>query len=379
MNNIHTKKKVLVSLHGINTRGTWQKDLCPFVSEKGWKYYPLDYGHFAVCKFLLPFTHRYKLEWFRKAINHINAENPNALPSIIVHSFGSLILARALENYHDLKFDKVILTGSIIPIDYPWNKKITSGQVSYVRNLFGKADIWSNLAAKIPWLKTGNSGAKGFDDILSNSQVENIGYAFDHGGAHASDVYKSRVIPLLEDLSIPSNAPITNYLTYVDPLPAACWTAVTYVRQFVRRFQNSIINNDFHYRGDDPDNLQHLETPPRGLIIVIPDLPNGANQAARLEFEKKKEFKRISFSERARSGLLARDGEYEYVYDIPSALESFNVYREECGNSETSKTAIKYFEDILRDALDLEFSALECPPKVKRISEILSEESISNV
>ena len=37
------RRKVVISLHGINTDGAWQKDVAPIIREQGWVYYPLYY------------------------------------------------------------------------------------------------------------------------------------------------------------------------------------------------------------------------------------------------------------------------------------------------------------------------------------------------
>ena len=55
------RKKVLISLHGIRTRGEWQKELCPLVSEKSWKYYPLDYGYFSAAQLATGLCHNKKI------------------------------------------------------------------------------------------------------------------------------------------------------------------------------------------------------------------------------------------------------------------------------------------------------------------------------
>lgn len=371
----YPKKKVLISLHGIRTRGEWQKELCPLVSEKGWKYYPLDYGYFSAPKLALGFTHNSKVKWFREKMNDIAKENPGALPSIIVHSFGSLILAKAMQRYTDLKFDKVILTGSIIPVDYSWDKCVERGQISFVRNLVGKADFWSKVAAHLPWTGAGNSGAKAFNNSEYDAFLEDIVYEeFGHSDTHYPDVFKARVVPFLEDPNVNSNAPKANYLTYVDPFHSACWSVVTYVRQFVRRFESAMRMNDFHFRhGED---LEQLEHSPHGLKILIPDAPSGATASARDQLEKDLNSKRIVFSQRARSALLAPDG---YAYDLPSALESFNVYTNESGNADSSTVAMDYFEDILRDAISLEYGSCASAPEILKLSEVLKEKGKANV
>lgn len=371
----YPKKKILISLHGIRTRGEWQKNLCPLVSEKGWKYYPLDYGFFRAWKLAIGYTHKAKVQWFRDRINQIKAENPDALPSIIVHSFGSLILAKALEQYPDLTFDRVILTGSIIPVDFPWEKIRDRKQVSYVRNIVGQKDLCSKVAAYIPGAGAGNSGAVGFCNDQVSDILEDVQYdEFGHSDAHLPDVFKARVIPFLEDAGLPTNAPKANYLTHVDPFEAACWTVVSYVRQFVRRFENSIRSNDFHFRHGDE--VHQLDKPPKGLIILIPDLPSGATPGARDELEKSLDLKRIVFSQRARSALIGKD---QYAYDLPSALESFNVYVEVFGQSTSSESAMDYFQDILRDAIKQEYGSRASAPKVMKLSEVITKKTTNNV
>jgi hypothetical protein len=83
------------------------------------------------------------------------------LPSIVAHSFGTYILGYSLLRYKNIRFDKVILCGSILPQDFPWTAILDRGQVTAVRNEYGAKDVWSKLAH---WLVagTGPSGQSGF-------------------------------------------------------------------------------------------------------------------------------------------------------------------------------------------------------------------------
>ena len=38
--------KRVISLHGIRTRGPWQKDIAPLLAENGFVPHPLDFGYF---------------------------------------------------------------------------------------------------------------------------------------------------------------------------------------------------------------------------------------------------------------------------------------------------------------------------------------------
>ena len=83
------------------------------------------------------------------------------LPSIVAHSFGTYILGYSLLRYENIRFDKVVLCGSILPQEYPWNEILDRGQVAAVLNEFGSEDIWSKI---VRWFVagTGASGQEGF-------------------------------------------------------------------------------------------------------------------------------------------------------------------------------------------------------------------------
>jgi len=81
--------------------------------------------------------------------------------SIIAHSFGTYLVARLLEKYPMLRFDKVIFAGSIVNEDYNWPEILGRGQVSLFRNDYGRLDPWPRIA-KMLVPRTGGSGTGGF-------------------------------------------------------------------------------------------------------------------------------------------------------------------------------------------------------------------------
>jgi hypothetical protein len=83
-------------------------------------------------------------------------------PSIAAHSFGTYILGYALQRYPYLKFDKVILCGSILPRKFCWKRILVRGQVKAVKNEYGVQDFWVRHAK---WLikDAGPSGYCGFE------------------------------------------------------------------------------------------------------------------------------------------------------------------------------------------------------------------------
>src|SRR5688572_29881867 len=55
---------IVASVHGIRTRGKWQKELVPVLSQAGFTPVPLDYGNFWALELLIPQFRRRKVEWF---------------------------------------------------------------------------------------------------------------------------------------------------------------------------------------------------------------------------------------------------------------------------------------------------------------------------
>ena len=82
-------------------------------------------------------------------------------PSVIVHSFGSYIVGYCMLKYPDVKFDKIILCGSILPRDFEWATLFMRDQVNHVQNEYGLYDVWTKLVGRFV-KRTGDSGTYGF-------------------------------------------------------------------------------------------------------------------------------------------------------------------------------------------------------------------------
>lgn len=152
---------VVISLHGIKTRGVWQKDLAPELALAGYIPYVLDYGNLWALQMLLRGTLDKNVDWLVKEYDRIVADTRCRRPSIIAHSFGTLQVARLLEKYDHVVFDKVILAAGIVPLDYDWPHLLDANRVSWVSSNFGGKDLWPRVAARfVP--HAGNSGTAPF-------------------------------------------------------------------------------------------------------------------------------------------------------------------------------------------------------------------------
>ncbi len=127
-----------MSIHGWNSDRAWQLSLTGPINSLGYKFLPYDYGR-KILK-ILPFQISQDVKRFRdwyfiqtdNKLYKIDISHPFKRPSIIAHSLGSWILAKALIKYPEIKFDKVFLFGSIIPASFDWYKLILGDQINSV-------------------------------------------------------------------------------------------------------------------------------------------------------------------------------------------------------------------------------------------------------
>jgi hypothetical protein len=311
---LRTKRKVIVSLHGIRTRGVWQKDLPPLISEQGWIYYPLDYGWFSFIFFIPGFLRKNKTEWFRKRYNEIRSRYPDVIPSIIAHSFGTWILCKALSKYKNLRFDKIILAGSIVPDDFDWKRIYDRNQVTSVRNDSGKKDIWARFSRFFAW-GTGSSGFKGFSQPQP-FVVEIVNSEYDHFSAFGYDHYLGEWIPFLSELNPFASGEIPwDSEEPVSPYDAARWSAITYFKQYICGIAGALTRNEMV-----TDNSGSPVKVKSRIVVLIPKTPGEASQGAAIRYYAERDWQPILFSgSTQRTARLSSEGE---VCDIPSTLNS---------------------------------------------------------
>ena len=164
----------VVSIHGANTRGAWQKDITPILQDAAIRHEAVDYGtrrlrallgsSSGICQRIL--------ETYEKQLHY------HDFPGAIGHSLGSFALGEALKKWKPLTFKRVVLCGCILPRNYPWTKLASNGQVERVWNEVACRDIWARLAPIRPgW---GTSGCKGFNNggsFVYNNEHEWSGHS----------------------------------------------------------------------------------------------------------------------------------------------------------------------------------------------------------
>jgi serine/threonine-protein kinase len=117
-------------------------------------------------------------------------------PSIVAHSFGTYILGNAMLKYDWLRFEKIILCGSILPKDFPWDKLIERGQVQVVRNEHGVQDIWVRF---VSWFvaDTGPSGHDSFS--VKHERLLQERFDYEHSEYFDNGHMEAKWLPFLNE------------------------------------------------------------------------------------------------------------------------------------------------------------------------------------
>jgi pimeloyl-ACP methyl ester carboxylesterase len=169
------RPRVVVTIHGIRTHGQWQKRITPYLASHGLVPYHIDYGWFRLLKFFIPWTRERQIRAIRKELRQLVDKVRVRRLSVVAHSFGTLIAMQSLLRENgNLRYDRVVLTGCILPRDFDWNSVLTKKWVMAVRNERATKDravtmaLW---ASRVPlkwicWLKAGDSGRQPFTQTL---------------------------------------------------------------------------------------------------------------------------------------------------------------------------------------------------------------------
>jgi hypothetical protein len=311
---LRTKRKIIISLHGIRTRGKWQKDLSPLLTEQGWIYYPLDYGWYSVLFFIPSVFRGKRIEWFRRGYQEIRSRYPDVVPSIVAHSFGSWIVCKAIEKYEHLKFDKIILTGSIVSSEFDWSNVRERNQVTAVRNDVGKRDFWARFSRFFAW-GTGCSGYSGFSH-KSEFLTDKVYPYYDHGSAFGYDHYLGEWVPFLAQPRAFADGTVPwEFEEPISPYDAARWSAITYFAQYVSRVAEAIQRREVYVDGE--------REPTPGVahfVVIVPRFPGQASSVATHLYYSEKKCRRVNFGSLSpRTGHLGEDNK---IYDIPTTIHS---------------------------------------------------------
>ena len=155
--------------------------------------YALGYRYFNALMFWLP--GRVRDRPYHKVSREVRAvlsRHADAQFSVVAHSFGTYLVVRLLRDNPDIKFHRIILCGTIVEQDFPWDElgpQITEGVI----NDCGTKDLWPIVAQSTTW-GYGASGVFGFKSALVRDRFHPI----DHGGCFQEEFVRTYWLPYLE-------------------------------------------------------------------------------------------------------------------------------------------------------------------------------------
>ncbi len=194
------KPPLVFTVHGIRTHGHWQKEAADVLSNSKIPVASFDYGRFTLLSLLLRRKHLidefYKFAFSRiERSKSVDLADPRKRPSIISHSLGTYIVANCLQKHRDLKIDKLILIGSVLPCDFDWQALIARDQIGRVWNQLGESD-WVPIVAERFLTDAGASGRRGFM-FFSSLFHEEPGTRFDHSDGLIGQYVRNMLVPFL--------------------------------------------------------------------------------------------------------------------------------------------------------------------------------------
>lgn len=174
--NIVPQKQVVILIHGIRTNAAWQDRVEIELSHvPNTDVYPIGYGRLDAVRFWCPvITRRKPIERVLREIRGIISNNPTANITVVAHSFGTYIISRILASHSDIKINRLLLCGSIIPEDYGWD--MIPKLPGVVLNDVGTDDIWPVAAEATSW-GFGTSGTFGFKKHCVKDRYHKLGHS----------------------------------------------------------------------------------------------------------------------------------------------------------------------------------------------------------
>lgn len=156
------QQEIIILVHGIRTFASWQPMVKRVLEEiPRTNVISLKYGYLDAIRFWFPIlTRQAAIDELRREIQNIRALHPDARISVVAHSFGTYAISQILIENPDIKLNRLVLTGAIIPRSYRWDY-VRGRLATEVINDYGTRDVWPVLAKCLSW-GYGDTGRHGF-------------------------------------------------------------------------------------------------------------------------------------------------------------------------------------------------------------------------
>ncbi len=142
-------KRVVFVIHGIRDEGHWTQKIAS-LAKANHELAKLErdqivvetssYGYFSMLEFLRRRARYEKMHWLVERYIEARRRYPKAKFSFIGHSNGTYLLAQSLEEYEDIKFERIAFAGSVVTSNFDWISLKRQNQVGYVLNFMSSKD-----------------------------------------------------------------------------------------------------------------------------------------------------------------------------------------------------------------------------------------------
>jgi pimeloyl-ACP methyl ester carboxylesterase len=164
-------RRVIVTLHGINSTGAWQDEVAK-VFEPHFRCVSLRYPHFLRLGWLKIFNPWLRRKALKTVAQQFSAEIVVAgvRPHLVAHSFGTWIAAQLIKR-PGARFDRVVFAGSPLPAHFDWAKEMKDNPRAFydLTNEWGLRDGVISLAGKLGKSRAGEIGFKRPPELIHDT------------------------------------------------------------------------------------------------------------------------------------------------------------------------------------------------------------------
>ncbi|MED5611035.1 hypothetical protein VV867_25285 [Pseudomonas sp. JH-2] len=205
--NEKSTRRVLITVHGIRTFGQWQERLGKLFNEHevDSEIEHFKYGYFSIFAFLFPPLRWLAVNQFLSSLTAALERYPAHRISLVGHSNGTYLIAWALNKLPGKyvgRVETVILAGSVLRTDFPWNQLIDRLKIDRVINDCGTGDNILILS-QVGVLFTGMAGRLGFRGMTGRRLINRYfkgghSHYFEPVGDNASYFMEEYWVPVLK-------------------------------------------------------------------------------------------------------------------------------------------------------------------------------------
>ncbi|WP_460149423.1 hypothetical protein [Pseudomonas sp. S3_E10] len=182
---------VVLCIHGIQTDGAWHQHVKTEIGKlKNTNVTPLGYNFVSPLQLASP-VRSTPINKIMQDFRDARAMEPMAKLMVIAHSFGSYILSQILPKCPDIRLERIILCGSIVPTNYNWGHYTRGMQPNSIINDVGTRDFYPVMATFTSF-GYGSSGRKGFQSPHIRDRYFDYGHSdfFENKNNHIETYWK---------------------------------------------------------------------------------------------------------------------------------------------------------------------------------------------